>query len=128
MLLLVNLAASALHFSDNMLRFGEYPEPKWITTPHVVDALWIAITPLLAAGWWFANREMKWRAVGVVTDHAIGSDQRPHRAGSAGGLCTDSVRTDRGVWKARPTNRSGGLTAPAATTAGAINAVAEARR
>jgi hypothetical protein len=49
-----------------MLRFDEYPEPTWIVSPHVVDALWIAITPLLAAGWWFADRGMKWRAVGVL--------------------------------------------------------------
>ncbi len=65
-LLIANLAASALHFADNMLRFDEYPEPKSITGPHVVDALWLVMTPLLAVGWWLARREKKWAAVGVL--------------------------------------------------------------
>lgn len=65
-LLLANLVASILHFGDNMLRFNEYPEPKWITGPHTVDTLWFVITPLLALGWWLARRNMKWAAVGVL--------------------------------------------------------------
>jgi hypothetical protein len=64
-MLIANLAASALHFGDNMLRFDEYPEPNWITGPHVVDALWLLMTPLLAVGWWLARRERKRAAVGV---------------------------------------------------------------
>jgi hypothetical protein len=65
-LLLVNLVASTVHFADNMLRFEEYPEPKWIAGPHTVDALWLLITPLLAAGWWLARREMTWWSVGIL--------------------------------------------------------------
>ena len=49
-----------------MLRFDQYPEPKWIADPHVVDALWLVITPLLAVGWWLAHRRMKWASVGVL--------------------------------------------------------------
>ena len=49
-----------------MLRFDQYPEPKWITGPHVVDALWLVITPVLAVGWWLARRQMKWASVGVL--------------------------------------------------------------
>ena len=64
-LLIANLVASVLHFGDNMLRFGEYPEPRWITGPHVVDGLWFVITPLLAVGWWLARRGRKWTAVGA---------------------------------------------------------------
>ena len=44
-LLAINVVASALHFGDNMLRFRDYPEPAWITGPHVIDALWLLITP-----------------------------------------------------------------------------------
>ena len=66
LLLIANLMASALHFGDNMLRFHEYPEPIWITGPHVVDALWLLMTPLLAIGWWLARREMWGAAVGVL--------------------------------------------------------------
>ena len=50
-----------------MLRFDEYPEPKWISGSHVVDALWFVITPLLAAGWWLARRRRKWASVGVLS-------------------------------------------------------------
>ena len=65
-LLIANLVASTLHFGDNMLRFDAYPEPQWISGPHVVDALWFVITPLLAAGWWLARRRRKWASVGVL--------------------------------------------------------------
>ena len=65
-LLVVNLVASALHFGDNMLRFHEYPEPAWITGPHVVDAVWLLMTPLLAAGWWLARGGIRGWAVGVL--------------------------------------------------------------
>ena len=65
-LLVINLVTSALHFGDNMLRFQEYPEPRWITGPHVVDALWLVITPLLALGWWLARTARKWESVGVL--------------------------------------------------------------
>ncbi len=65
-LLVANLVASALHFGDNMLRFHEYPEPAWITGPHVVDAVWLLMTPLLAVGWWLARAGVREWAVGVL--------------------------------------------------------------
>ena len=65
-LLIANLVASALHFGDNMLRFHEYPEPEWITGPHIVDTLWLVITPLLALGWWLARRGMRWGSIGAL--------------------------------------------------------------
>jgi hypothetical protein len=30
-----------------MIHFHDYPEPRWISSPHVVDALWFIITPIL---------------------------------------------------------------------------------
>ena len=51
-----NLAASALHFADNVVHYARYPEPRWISSGHVVDALWFAITPLLLAGAWCRAR------------------------------------------------------------------------
>ena len=65
-LLLVNLVASVLHFGDNMLRFDEYPEPAWIAGPHVVDAAWLLMTPLLAVGWWLARGGVRRWAIGVL--------------------------------------------------------------
>jgi len=62
---MVNLVASILHFGDNIINFREYPEPTWIPSPHVVDALWFAMTPILLLGWWFSSRNSKWKAVSL---------------------------------------------------------------
>ena len=70
-LLLTNLVASILHFGDNMLRFAEYPEPQWIKGPHVVDGLWVLITPLLALGLFLSRRQNKWAAVVVLWTYGI---------------------------------------------------------
>ena len=70
-LLIINFAASVLHFGDNMLHFREYPEPAWISGPHVVDALWLLITPLLGAGWYLARRERKWASVAVLWSYGV---------------------------------------------------------
>jgi hypothetical protein len=64
--MVANLAASVLHFGDNIFHFHQYPEPTWIRAPHVVDALWFVMTPLLAVGWWLASRPSKWAAVSVL--------------------------------------------------------------
>jgi len=61
----VNLVASILHFGDNILNFHDYPEPTWIPSPHVVDALWFVITPILFLGWWFSLRNAKWTAISL---------------------------------------------------------------
>lgn len=45
-----------MHFADNAVRFSRFPEPRWISGPLVVVVLWLAITPLLLAGWWLARR------------------------------------------------------------------------
>jgi tryptophan-rich sensory protein len=50
------LLASVVHFSDNAVRFARFPEPRWISSPHVVMIVWLAITPLLLGGWWLAHR------------------------------------------------------------------------
>ena len=55
-LVAANLLASTAHFADNAMRFARYPEPRWISGPGTVVMLWLAITPLLLAGWWLARR------------------------------------------------------------------------
>jgi hypothetical protein len=77
-LIAANVVASALHFGDNMLRFDQYPEPKWIASPHTVDALWFLMTPLLVLGWWSVSRGRRWAALvafwvyGVLSLFALG--------------------------------------------------------
>jgi hypothetical protein len=58
-LVVLNLLASILHFTDNARHFSDYPEPKWISGPHVVDRLWFLITPLLFAGWCLWERRQE---------------------------------------------------------------------
>jgi hypothetical protein len=60
-----------LHFSHNILRFSQYPEPAWITGPRVVDALWLAMTPLLLLGWILAKQRLRVAALGVLWAYAI---------------------------------------------------------
>jgi hypothetical protein len=60
-----NLVASVLHFGDNIVHFHEYPEPSWIPSPHIVDALWFAITPLLLLAWWLASQGRRWPAIAL---------------------------------------------------------------
>jgi hypothetical protein len=55
-LVAANFVASILHCGDNMLFFAEYPEPAWITGPHIVDLLWLVATPSLFVGWWLGSR------------------------------------------------------------------------
>ena len=65
-LVLVNLVASILHFGDNVIHFHEYPEPAWIPSAHVVDALWFVITPLLLSAWWLASRNFRPAAIALL--------------------------------------------------------------
>ena len=64
--LLVNVAASALHFGDNMIHFHEYPEPRWITGPYVVDGVWFVMTPLLVLGWALAKGGLRLASIAVL--------------------------------------------------------------
>jgi hypothetical protein len=48
-LIAINIAATVLHYVDNVLFFPEYPEPAWMT-PHFVDAFWFVMTPFAIAG------------------------------------------------------------------------------
>ena len=54
-LLFANVAASILHYADNVLFFAQYPEPWWIDT-HFIDAFWFAMTPLAWLGYRLVQR------------------------------------------------------------------------
>lgn len=53
-LLLANVAASVLHYVDNLLFFEQYPEPIWINRS-IIDAFWFFMTPLA----WFGYRRVQ---------------------------------------------------------------------
>lgn len=54
-LLAANVAASVLHYVDNVAFFAEYPEPPWIS-PGIIDAFWFVMTPLAPAGYALLRR------------------------------------------------------------------------
>lgn len=49
-LLVANVAASSLHYGDNVMFFHEYPEPPWINT-RIIDGFWWLMTPLAVLGY-----------------------------------------------------------------------------
>lgn len=54
-LLIANLAASILHYADNLLFFDAYPEPPWIGRG-MIDAFWFLMTPLAWSGYRMTRR------------------------------------------------------------------------
>ena len=54
-IILGNIAASVLHYLDNIARFHEYPEPQWLS-PHLVDAFWFVMTPVALGGYYLYTR------------------------------------------------------------------------
>ena len=54
-LVLANIAATVLHYVDNICFFSEYPEPSW-ATPHLIDAFWFVMTPVAFAGYLLMRR------------------------------------------------------------------------
>ena len=49
-LLIFNIFASLLHYTDNFLFFDKYPAPDWMT-PHSVYIAWLILTPFGIAGY-----------------------------------------------------------------------------
>ncbi len=50
-----NIAASVLHYLDNLARFQEYPEPQWLS-PHLAGAFWFVMTPMALGGYYLYVR------------------------------------------------------------------------
>ncbi len=55
-LLIVNIVASILHYTDNLIHFDAYPEPDWFS-PYLTDSIWWLMTPLSIAGFWFYRQQ-----------------------------------------------------------------------
>jgi hypothetical protein len=52
----MNVAASVVHYADNIVRFVSYPEPPWLN-PARVDVFWFVMTPLGIAAYWLYRRD-----------------------------------------------------------------------
>jgi hypothetical protein len=55
----VNVLASAFHYTDNILRWAAYPEPTWLSPPRT-DAFWFVMTPAAIAA--YIGWRLDWRA------------------------------------------------------------------
>lgn len=49
LLVVAHLGASAVHFTDNVLRFDHYPEPTWLNAP-LVAGFWFLLAALALFG------------------------------------------------------------------------------
>jgi len=56
-LVLANVASTVAHYLDNMVYFGDYPEPPWMT-PHIIDGFWFVMTPFAFIGYRLMAREL----------------------------------------------------------------------
>lgn len=71
LLVLVNLVASAFHGTHNVLFFRDYPEPPWISGPHVVELLYLLAMPFLWLGWQLFARGRMWEALAAFTAYGV---------------------------------------------------------
>lgn len=55
-LLILNIIASILHYTDNLIDFNSYPEPDCFS-PYLTDSIWWLMTPLGIAGFYFYERK-----------------------------------------------------------------------
>lgn len=55
-LLILNITASILHYTDNLIHFDSYPEPDWFS-PYLTDSIWLAMTPLGLLGFIFYRQQ-----------------------------------------------------------------------
>ena len=55
LLIVINVAATILHYVDNVLFFEDYPEPPWLR-PHMIDAFWFVMTPFALTGYLLVKR------------------------------------------------------------------------
>jgi hypothetical protein len=54
-LLVLNVVASLVHYSDNIARWSLYPEPAW-DNARLTDGFWFLMTPAGVAGYWLYRR------------------------------------------------------------------------
>ena len=70
-LLVANVAATILHYVDNVLFFARYPEPSW-ATPHIIDAFWFFMTPFAVLGYLLLRRGVvHWGSVALYSYSAM---------------------------------------------------------
>ena len=58
-ILILNIAVTSVHYTDNAIFVADYPEPEWITTSGVF-LTWIVMTSIGIIGYWFYRQQYFW--------------------------------------------------------------------
>jgi hypothetical protein len=69
-LLVLNVVSSAVHYTDNILRWSLYPEPRW-DNAGLTDTFWFVMTPLGIAAYLLFRRGS--RRTGLVLNYVYGA-------------------------------------------------------
>ena len=64
-LLILGIASTAVHYTDNAVSIDQYPQPAWISQP-VVFAVWIGLTAAGIAGYILYKQSRIWPALALL--------------------------------------------------------------
>lgn len=54
MILIANISATGIHFTDNYRFIEQYPEPAWITAASIYQS-WLLLSGVGIAGYWLVQ-------------------------------------------------------------------------
>ncbi|PSB10519.1 hypothetical protein C7B62_09175 [Pleurocapsa sp. CCALA 161] len=57
--LILSIAITSLHYTDNAIYVREYPEPEWFTTSGVLIT-WVVMTAIAIISYWLYSRQNYW--------------------------------------------------------------------
>ncbi|MBW4534824.1 MAG: hypothetical protein KME09_12895 [Pleurocapsa minor HA4230-MV1] len=58
-ILILSIAITSIHYTDNAIYVHEYPEPEWFTTSGVLIT-WIVMTAIAIICYWLYTRQLYW--------------------------------------------------------------------
>jgi hypothetical protein len=58
-ILILSIAITSIHYTDNAIYVHEYPEPEWFTTSGVLIT-WVVMTTIGIIGYWLYTRQLYW--------------------------------------------------------------------
>jgi hypothetical protein len=58
-ILILNIAITCMHYTDNAIFVNQYPEPAWFTTSGVLIT-WIVMSQIGIIGYWLYSRQKFW--------------------------------------------------------------------
>jgi hypothetical protein len=68
-ILILNIAITSLHYTDNAIFVNQYPEPQWFTTSGVLIT-WIVMTQIGIISFWLYSRQKFWLSYFLLAIYA----------------------------------------------------------